>query len=242
MRRRLLVPLVVVGLAFATSGTAFAFPTDDQPGALVSSPLSGLIGDDDVFSTADLTVVLAAPVAPMAGAGNGTEHYGPYRTPDTDSGCGVDPWNTEEFDRHFTVKSNHDGTFTVVEQFKNGDFTTVFGQSPGELCPEKHEPAGVAFVNAGVTGSMHGYFIISNVGAQTSHSPYCDATAGTDVGCNTTTFINTHFAPCYPAACQVGTYFFHYAAGDQGLVEHEWKNASPDRGGNNGDISSIDPD
>jgi hypothetical protein len=35
------------------------------------------------------------------------------------------------------------------------------------------------------------------------------------------------------------TFFFHYAAGDQGLVEHEWKNASDDRGGNHGDIRST---
>jgi hypothetical protein len=89
---------------------------------------------------------------------------------------------------------------------------------------------------------MHGYFIISNVGMQTSNSPYCDAANSTNANCNTTTFINTHFTPCYPAACTVGTFFFHYAAGDQGLVEHEWKNASPDRGGNNGDISSVDED
>jgi hypothetical protein len=222
MRRRLLGPLTVLALTFAISGAAFAFPTDDQPGAIVGSDLSALITSDDVFSTADLTLVLA-PAAPMMGSSNGTEHYGPYTTPDTDSGCGVDPWNNETFDRHFTVKSNHDGTFTVVEQFKDG-------------------PAGVATVNAGITGSMHGYFIISNVGAQTSHSPFCDAVGMTNAGCNTTKFINTHFTFCYPVSCQVGTFFFHYAAGDQGLVEHEWKNASPDRGGNNGDISSVDPD
>jgi hypothetical protein len=243
MRRHLLVPLTVVALAVATSGTAFAFPSDDQPGALVASPLSGLIGDDDVFSTTDLTVLLAAPVAPMAGTTNGTQHYGPYTTPDSDSGCGFEPWNSEVFDRHFTVKSNHDGTYTVVEQFKNGSFTTIEGMSPGELCPEKNEPASVAFVDGGVMGSMHGYFIISNVGMQTSTSPSCDANTPSNPVCNTTIFINSHFAgACYPATCQAGTFFFHYAAGDQGLVEHEWKNASPDRGGNNGDISSDDPD
>jgi hypothetical protein len=241
MRRQLLAPVTVLALTFAISGTAFALPTDDQPGAIVGPDLSGLITSDDVFSTADLTLLLA-PATPMVGSSNGTEHYGPYTTNDTDSGCGVDPWNNEVFDRHFTVKSNQDGTFTVFEQFKDGSFTTVAGLSPGEQCPEKNEPAGVATVNAGITGSMHGYFIISNVGAQSSHSPYCDAAGMTNTGCNTTTFINTHFAPCYPITCQVGTFFFHYAASDQGLVEHEWKNASPDRGGNNGDISSVDPD
>jgi hypothetical protein len=38
---------------------------------------------------------------------------------------------------------------------------------------------------------------------------------------------------------EVTTFFFHYTAGDQGLVEGEWKNASADRGGNNGDIRST---
>jgi hypothetical protein len=33
-------------------------------------------------------------------------------------------------------------------------------------------------------------------------------------------------------------FFFHYSAGDQNLLEHEWKNASADRGGNHGDIRS----
>ena len=85
---------------------------------------------------------------------------------------------------------------------------------------------------------MHGYFIISNVGAQTSTSPNCDALTPSNPDCTTTTFINTHFAPCYPATCQVTTFFDHYAAGNQSLIYHEWKNASEDRGGNSGDIAS----
>lgn len=241
--RRLLVPFTVVALALATSGTALAYPSDDQPSAIGRPDLLGLIGDDDVFSTADLTVLLA-PVAPIPGTPNGTGHYGPYTTDDTDSGCNVNPWNTETFDRHFTVRDNRDGTFTVVEQFKNGAFVTVGSQSPGEQCPENNDPTGVATVDPGITGSMHGYFIITNViGPQTSFDPHCNGTAMNDIGCNTTTFIDTHFTPCYAAGiCTVPTFFFHYTAGDQGLIEHNWTNASPDRGGNRGDIASFDPD
>jgi hypothetical protein len=94
-------------------------------------------------------------------------------------------------------------------------------------------------ITAGKTGSMHGYFIISNVGTQTSNSPFCNATAMSNANCDTATFIDTHFTPCYGVTCTVGTFFFHYAAGDQGLLFHEWKNASPDRGGNNGDIANT---
>lgn len=93
-------------------------------------------------------------------------------------------------------------------------------------------------IGAGYTGTMHGYFIISNVGMQTSMSPYCDAVNSTNTNCTTAKFINTHFTPCYPATCTVTTFAFEFTAPDQGLLEHHWKNASLDRGGNNGDIRS----
>jgi len=110
-------------------------------------------------------------------------------------------------------------------------------ESPGACDFTDGSPPGT--VDPGKIGGMHGYFIISNVGSQTSTSPYCNAMTMTNANCTTTTFINTHFAPCYPATCTVTTFFFHYSAGDQGLVEHEWKNASADRGGNHGDIRST---
>jgi len=34
-------------------------------------------------------------------------------------------------------------------------------------------------------------------------------------------------------------FFFHYVAVHQGLVFHEWRNASCTRGGNHGDIASA---
>ncbi len=53
--------------------------------------------------------------------------------------------------------------------------------------------------------------------------------------CTTTDFIGSHF---FPGAFTVPTFFFHYSAGDQNLLQHEWKNATNDRGGNSGDIRS----
>jgi hypothetical protein len=192
-------------------------------GALVS------ITDDDLFSTADLTTLLDP-------TRTSTQHYGPYASSSTDSGtCGTD-WATDTFDRHFTVRTNRDGTFLVVEQFKDGAFVTMTGFSPGAC--QTGPPAGM--VDAGINGRMHGYFLIPLPPGtmQTSTSPYCDATTPTNTDCTTTTFVNTHFSPCYPATCPVTTFFFHYAAGDQGLIINEWKNASEDRGGNHGDIRS----
>ena len=140
------------------------------------------------------------------------------------------------FDRHFTVKHNPDGTFTVIQQFKNGSFSTDAGFSPGAC--ESGPPQGA--VIAGKTGSMHGYFIIPfpTGTMQTSTDPSC--VAGMPMAaCTTTGFVNSHFTPCYPATCPVTTFAFHYSAGDQQLLQHEWKNASADRGGNQGDIRST---
>ncbi|PYN71474.1 MAG: hypothetical protein DMD97_27405, partial [Candidatus Rokuibacteriota bacterium] len=85
-----------------------------------------------------------------------------------------------------------------------------------------------------------GYFIIPLPPGtvQTSYDPHCNGF--TNTGCTTATFVDTHFTPaCYGITCTVTTFFFHYSAGDQSLVEHEWKNASADRGGNHGDIRST---
>lgn len=128
----------------------------------------------------------------------------------------------------------------MVQQFKRGSFVTnpEPNPSPGSCDSTDGSPPG--FVDEGVTGSMHGYFIISGVGPQTSDSQYCNADTNTNDPCNTTIFINSHFADCYPITCTVTTFAFHFAAGNQSLVEHEWKNASEDRGGNHGDIRSTD--
>jgi len=190
------------------------------------------ITDDDLFSVADLTTLLDP-------GGTSTKHYGPYTSTSPDSGtCGND-WATDTFDRHFTVRTNPDGTFLVVEQFKDGTFVTDAGPSPG-ACQTGPQ---TGTVESGINGGMHGYFLIPVAGSQTSNDPHCNALTMTDTGCDTATFVNTHFAGCaYPAPpCEVMTFFFHYAAGgNQALVENEWKNASDDRGGNHGDIRSTD--
>jgi len=231
MKKRLLIALLsAITAGVALGGQAAAGPDSNNAAGVTSPLVLALIGNDDLFATVDL-----APLLNPTGM-NQTQHYGPYTSDSPDSGtCG--DWATDTFDRHFTVRSNNDGTYTVVQQFKNGSFVTDAGPSPGSCDMTDGSPPGT--VNAGIMGSMQGYFIISNVGTQSSQSPYCNAANSTNTPCTTTIFINSHFAPCYPATCTVTTYFDHYAAGDQGLVEHEWKNASDDRGGNHGDIRSM---
>jgi hypothetical protein len=226
-------------LVLAFPGIASAGPESVDPGARVTDPtLLALITNDDVFATTDLSLLLAPPVAAAASSQSPTQHYGPYPSTSPDSGtCGND-WATDTFDRHFTIHQEQ-GSIEVIEQFKNGSFVTATGFSPG-ACQPTPPPAGT--VAGGVTGGLHGYFIIPVPAGvtQTSTSPFCDAVRMTDANCTTTTFMNTHFTPaCYPAVCPVTTFFFHYSASDQGLIQHEWKNASADRGGNSGDIRSA---
>jgi hypothetical protein len=226
---------VVLAMVLAPSATLADPDANHGSQGLTDPAILALIGNDDLFSLADLTVLLDPP------GPNGTQHYGPYSSGSPDSGtCGND-WATDTFDRHFTVRQNLDGSFTVVQQFKNGSFVTnsPTQPSPGSCDFTDGSPPGT--VIPGIVGSMHGYFIISAPFPQSSTSPYCNATTNTNTGCTTATFINTHFAGCaYPSPpCNVTTFFDHYSAGDQGLVEHEWKNASDDRGGNHGDIRST---
>jgi hypothetical protein len=228
----LLAALGAVALGVAAALPVSASPEPAGPGgptadAVVLTAI-GTLGDD-VVATTDL----AAAIDPTHSS---TQHYGPYASGSPDSGtCGND-WAEDTFNRVFTVHSNSDGTFTVVEQFKDGAFTTNFGPSPGGC---ETNPGGT--VNQGVTGSMHGYFVIPMPAGsvQTSTSPDCvvgDPTAP----CTTAGFIDSHFTPCYGAyVCSATTYFDHYVATGQGLVYHEWKNASADRGGDKGDIANT---
>ena len=222
-----LAPTALAALALTLP--AAAAPDGATSAAGTTSPsLLALIGNDDVFSVLNLSTALN-PTGTTP-----TKHYGPYSSGSPDSGtCGND-WAQDTFDRDFTVRSNSDGTYAVVEQFKNGSFVTNAGASPGGC-----ETNLGGTIPAGKTGSMHGYFIVSNTGPPTSTDPHCNAVMMTDSPCTTQTFIETHFACTYQVTCSVTTYFDHYAAGDQNLLFHEWKNASADRGGDQGDIAST---
>jgi hypothetical protein len=231
--RGVIVTAAAVATGLLLCSVAAAGPDQASVSGLTSVSVLSMIGStgDDAFSTMSLS--------PTDPSGTPTQHYGPYASGSPDSGtCGND-WAEDTFDRDFTVRTDHDGTTTIVEQFKNGSFVTNPGTNPSPGACDTTDGYGPGTVNGGHTGSMHGYFIISNVGTQTDFSPFCNAVAMTNDNCTTATFVNTHFTPCYPATCTVSTYFDHYSAGDQNLAVHEWKNASCDRGGNHGDIADV---
>ena len=173
-----------------------------------------------VTLTALAAVFLCANLALSA---PGVRNYGPFPSSSPDSGtCGND-WATDTFDRFFKVNTspNPNGTYTVVEDFKNGTFVTNAGPSPGGC---ETNPGGT--VAAGVTGKMQGSFNIIVSNGTYNPNAVCTTLCGTTAG-----FIATVFGPT--ATYDIPTYLFHYNARNNG----EWKNASDDRGGNHGDIT-----
>ena len=239
------IALVVLSMAVGVTSVRAA-PETPQVGTTLLTPLlsnllniANTIGYDQ-FSTVDLTTL----VDPSTTA---TMHFGPYASGSPDSGTCGNYWAEDTYDRHFTVFQNKaDGSIVVVEQFKDGNFTTgpVTQPSPG-ACQTNNPPGGI--VVAGVQGSLRGYFVIPMPPGQTlspvsGSNPNCNAVGpndGTNMDCTTTGFIDSHFTvACYPAACFVTTFFFHYAAGDQDLIMHEWTNANVGPG-NSGDIRSF---
>ena len=227
MTRRILVG--ALALLFTVSGTALARPPEgDEDSGSTAAAILALITDDAWFATADLTLVL--PASQPAGA-TPTQRYGPYESGSPDSGTCGNNWAEDEFNRVFFVRQDDVDSYTVVQQFRNGTFVTNAGPSPGAC--QTNDGSDTALIEAGKTGRMHGYFIISVEGTQTSEDESCVANAPA-APCTTAGFLGSHFA----GAFTIGTFFFHYSAGDQGLVAHEWKNASEDRGGNHGDIAT----
>src|SRR5579864_8139898 len=204
----LLCPVfAAAALVAATALPVSAAPEPTGPGGVTDAALLTILGTvgDDVFATTDLASLLDP-------TGASTQHYGPYPSMSPDSGTCGNNWATDSFDRHFAVHANADGTFTVIEQFKDGTFTTPAPAtdppqgkfSPG-ACETTPSPNGV--VNDGVTGELHGYFIIPLPPGeiQMANDPSCVAYNPT-APCTTTGFIDSHFTPCYGAgACSATT-------------------------------------
>jgi hypothetical protein len=141
----------------------------------------------------------------------------------TDSGtCGND-WANDTFTRVFNVE-NADGTTYLREDFKNGRFVTVAGSSPGACQPT---PNGHLVAND-VEGTFHGFI----AGAVTGGTFNPEATCLQP--CNGDNFVASFFGA--GATWNANTFKFEYEAHGHDLIGRHWQNASPDQGGNQGDI------
>jgi hypothetical protein len=177
------------------------------------------------------------PMAAAADEGGGDQHFGPFASASGDSGtCGPD-WAADTFNRSFAVHHNADGSFRVVEVFSNGKFVTTGPASPGAC--EGGSNHGLT-VLADITGRFGGFLNGTVTGATTYNTHGCDLPGA----CNTTAgFVAAVFGPTAQYSCSTGvgscSFFFGYQASDQGLKYHIWINASPDFGGNRGDIATA---
>ena len=169
---------------------------------------------------------VAAMMVALAVAGSAwgaaAAHYGPYASGSPDEGTCGNTWANDTFDRFYTVKTkpNAEGQYKVMEQFKNGTFTTLAGQSPG-ACDTN--PGGT--LSGTVTGKMQGSFSLIVSGGTYNSEATCE------LPCYTSEFVADFFGA--EATYEVPSWDLHYKAKKHGV----WKNASADKGGNSGDIT-----
>jgi hypothetical protein len=178
-----------------------------------------------VVVVASIATVVFVVMPRASAASPSTQHYGPFAAATPDSGTCGNNWANDTFERHFSVDTqpNADGTYNVVEEFKNGTFVTVAGFSPGSCQPGNP----LVTIPAGITGELHGSFnIVVSTGTFNPSAVCTPSMCGTTAG-----FIATVFGGS--ASYAIPTFEFHYNAANCG----DWKNASADRGGNRGDIA-----
>jgi hypothetical protein len=170
-----------------------------------------------------LTAAAALAVAvPASASSPATQHFGPYASNSPDSGTCGNNWAEDTMNRDYTVDTiqNSDGTWNVVEAFKDGSFVTNAGPSP-EGCG--NDPGGT--LGAGITGKFQGSFDIVVFGGTYNPNATCPGY------CYTAQFVDAFFPG--NSDYNVTSYDLHYNAGPNG----DWKNASSDRGGDEGDIT-----
>jgi hypothetical protein len=176
-------------------------------------------------------IAIAATMAFMTPsyAAVGKFHDGPYTSSTSDSGtCGND-WALDLYARRFTANlpANGDGTYTVLERFTKGHFSTFAGQSPGACQASTHG----ATVKEGVTGLFHGSFTIIVSNGTFDANGSC---VKTDGQCTTAGWVEGFFGAT--ATYDIPQFHFVYTASGQGLILTQWINADT---GNSGDIANA---
>lgn len=147
--------------------------------------------------------------------------FGPYASDSPDSGICGNNWANDKMDRSYVVYPQADGSFLVAETFTNGTFTTVAGNSPGaSACDSTAD-----HVDAGIAGTMKGYFLVTIPAAEGNFDPEAKCTEK----CYTKDFVQAVFAT---DKYDVPVFEMHYSSPGHGV----WKNASANRGGTNGNI------
>lgn len=174
-----------------------------------------------LFSISIALILVASLFGAIPRTARASVTVGPYPSTSPDSGtCGPD-WANDALDRSFT-----DITSTsFTEWFQNGTFITIGGKSPGAC----NGPDNGNMVQAGVTGTFSGVFDVK-VEKATQLTPE----ACTPTTCNTTKdFVHTVYGlgATYSSGATYFVFNYHKTCSVQ-----TWRNASANRGGNDGDI------
>jgi hypothetical protein len=148
--------------------------------------------------------------------------FGPYASDSPDSSFCGNTWANDKMDRSYVVYPQEDGSFLVAETFTNGTFATVAGNSPQDsACGSTADD-----VAGGITGTMHGYFLVKIPAGVGSFDP-----EATCVGtCYTKDFVQAVFGT---TNYDVPVFEMHYSTLNHG----QWTNASDNRGGSHGNIN-----
>ena len=155
-------------------------------------------------------------------------HYGPFASTSPDSGTCGNNWANDTFKRSFEINPNNPNV--VIENFDDGKFVTIAGPSPN-ACIHMPPPNGNGnTVTNGTTGKFSGSFDIQVSGG--TFNPKAKCTPST---CNTTAgFVQTVYGPSATFTTGATFFEFDYYTRKNGA----WHNASANRGGNQGDITS----
>jgi hypothetical protein len=188
-----------------------------------------------VLFTAAFAVFGFAATSSAHTSASGTFKDGPYTATTPDSGCAGNNWAQDLFVRNFSVDLSGSGsTYSVVEKFNKGRFSTFKGDSPGGGNQQGCTTNPNGQIKEGVTGKFSGVFGITVSNGTFNPKGACEYTQYPGwTQCDTAGWIHGFFGD--NATYSVDTYSFTYNAGGQGLIYHSWTNADT---GNSGDIAS----
>jgi len=237
IRRLFGTAVVMCGLFGLAGGQALAAPDDGAPpsGASLDLAIGNLIntvGGDEAFADADLTLLMPAG---DPNSGTGSSHFVVRGAHRTDFGSCDNGWATDTFDVFFHVKRDDEGpgNYTLVEQFKNGTFTTN-GMDPSPGSCNDGQPSKAGHLGSGINGTDHGSQTFA-VNCNDPFNPNCfNPNANGGQGCTPTTanpnpcggtkaFCMTFFGPF--ATCTLSRYSFDYRSNNPSLVQHHWKDS-----------------
>jgi hypothetical protein len=173
------------------------------------------------------TGILARAAIPAV---TGTFRDGPYAATTPDSGSCGNNWAIDLFSRQFVIHpQNLDGTWTVVENFKNGRFITLGdgatgrAASPGQCDPDNG--SNTHMLRPGVVGTFSGSFTITiDSGFLYTANKGCNSAEGasgasTDDGCTTKGWVDLAFPGFSYSSANVTAYSLTYKANSQTWVD-----------------------